>query len=84
MTSKQQLIKQLDERLAETKKTLAVDSRNLQVLRQKEIGAQDGPQGIDYLSLKVMQTTLEKAVKEAKRKIGIKEREILNIQAGAK
>lgn len=31
-----------------------------------------------------MQATLEKAVKEAKRKIGIKEREIQNIQAGAK
>lgn len=84
VSAKQTLIKQLDDRLADTRKRLAADSRSLQVLRQKEIGAQDGPQGIDYLSLKVIQQTLEKAVKEAKRKIGIKEREIQNLSAGLK
>ena len=35
---------------------------------------------MDYLSLKVTQTTLEKAVKEMQRKISIKQREIENVR----
>ncbi|CAL6068629.1 Conserved_hypothetical protein [Hexamita inflata] len=80
VNQKQTLIKQLEERIVVTRKDLDVDNKQLQVLRQKEIFAHDGPQSVDYLSLKVTQTTLEKAVKEMERKIAIKEREINNMK----
>ncbi|CAL6019183.1 Conserved_hypothetical protein [Hexamita inflata] len=80
VNQKQTLIKQLEERIVVTRKDLDVDNKVLQVLRQKEIFAHDGPQSVDYLSLKVTQTTLEKAVKEMERKIAIKEREINNLK----
>ena len=80
VNSRQQIIKQLEDRIAQTTRELEMETKALSTLRQKEIIAHDGPQSIDYLSLKVTQNTLEKAVKEMERKISIKKRENENLR----
>ena len=73
---KENEIKELDEKIRATRAENERNYKTLQVLRQKEIFAHDGPQSIDYLSIKVNQQTLERAVREMQRKIQIKRREI--------
>ncbi|KAH0573382.1 hypothetical protein SS50377_25502 [Spironucleus salmonicida] len=76
--SKQIQTKQIKEKIDYTEKELKTDVLQLEKLKQKEISASDGPYSIDYLSLKAMQNTMEKAVEDVNRKIGILKRKIQN------